>query len=251
MKNGVYVLIRKELKELFYSVKGLFFFLAVSLILSLFSLLLITNTELSLLDNAQALYMISGIVLALMMLISVVYGSDAIAGERERYTLETLLITPLTMKDIVTAKLGFGVFLYMLLFAIAAPYIIAVGSSGQNMTTGLLYLFAIGLMLSLLYSAVGIFVSQRIRSFKNSLLVNLAIVLLSASPILISPALRQSSIGKIADYLNPFADAINTLDAVIIDSEPFSMQTLRLAMIAGVTLIIVATTIAGAKKEAL
>jgi len=251
MKNKIIILLQKELKELFFSAKGIFFFLAVSIILSLFSLLLVTNTELSLLDNAQALYMISGIVLALMMLISAVYGSDSIAGERERHTLETLLVTPLTLRSIVISKLSFSIVLYSMLFMLGVPYFIAVGSSGQNMMTGLLYLFIIGLMLSLIYSSIAIFISLRMRSFKNAMLLNLAVVLLSASVILVSPAMRQSALGKIMDYLNPFADAINTLDSVIIDSEPFSMQALRLAMIAGFAIVTVLVTVTGAKKEIL
>jgi len=126
-----------------------------------------------------------------------------------------------------------------------------VGSSGQNMMTGLIYLFIIGLMLNLIYSSVAIFISLRIRSFKNSMLLNLAVVLLSASVILVSPAMRQSRLGKIMDYLNPFADAINTLDSVIIDREPFSIQALRLVIIAGFALLTVVITIASAKKEVL
>ena len=251
MKNKTVILVQKELKELLLSSKGILFFLLVAVILSLFSLLLVTNTELSLLDNAQALYMMGGIVLALMILISAVYGSDAIAGERERHTLETLLVTPLTLKNIVVSKLWFSIVLYCMLFLLSLPYFIAVGSSGQNMFIGLVYLFGIGLMLSLIYSSVSLFVSLHIRSFKNAMLLNLAVVIFSASVILVSPAMRQSGPGKIMDYLNPFADAINTLDSVIIDSEPFSMQALRLAMIAGFAIVTVLVAVAGAKKEIL
>jgi len=251
MKSKTAILVQKELKELFFSAKGMMFFLTVSVILSLFSLLLVTNTELSLLDNAQALYMMSGIVLALMMLICAVYGSDAVAGERERHTLETLLVTPLTLHGIVVAKLWFSAVLYLLLFLLAVPYFVAVGSSGQNMFIGLVYLFGVGLMLNLIYSAIAIFVSQRMRSFKASMLVNLAIIVLSASPIFISPVMRQSSLGRMMDYLNPFANAINTLDSVIIDSEPFTIQALRLAMIAGFAIFAIMIAIIGAKREGL
>ncbi len=249
MKNKTAILVQKEFKELLFSSRGILFFLLVAVILSLFSLLLVTNTELSLLDNAQALYMMGGIVLALMMLVAAVYGSDAIAGERERHTLETLLVTPLTLKNIVVSKLWFSVILYCMLFLLSLPYFIAVGSSGQNLITGLVYLFGIGLMLSLIYTSVALFVSLRIHSFKNAILLNLAIVIFSASVILVSPAMRQSGPGKIMDYLNPFADAINTLDSVIIDSEPLSVQVLRLAMIFGFTFMAVLLAVAGTKKE--
>lgn len=244
-------LIKKEFGELFFSVKGLFYFLAVSVILSLFSILLVTNTELSLLDNAQALYMISGIVLALMMLISSVYGSDAIAGERERRTLETLLVTPTGAKQIILSKLAFSSFLYFLLFFIGLPYFVAVGSSGQNVVIGLVYLFFIGWMLSIIYTSVAILISQYVNSMKNSLMIMLAIVLISSTPLLISPAMRKAGFGKIMDFINPFGDAINTLDSVIIDSEPFSVQAIRMGIILIYAIVSIVIVVKTTKKERL
>jgi ABC-type transport system involved in multi-copper enzyme maturation permease subunit len=242
-------LMKKEMMELFYSTRGLLFFLLISVVLSAFSLMLVTNTELSLLDNAQALYMMSGIVLVLTMLIAAVYGSDAIAGERERRTLSVLLVTPLNLQSIVRAKLCFVLLLYVAIYLVGLPYFIAVGSSGQNLLEGLIYLFFLGVMLSLIFSAVGIYVSLRATSYKAAQTIMLVIVLFSASPLLLSASLRQSTLGRVADYINPFADAVNTLDAVIIDSEPFSLQLLRLGILAVITLLAVVLPLYRAKKE--
>ena len=43
--------------------------------------------------------------------------------------------------------------------------------------------------------------------------------MLSASPLLLGPSLRQSAIGRIFDAVNPFSAALNGFDAVIIDSQ--------------------------------
>ncbi len=235
--------------ELFYSSKGMLFFLAMSVVLSAFSLMLVTNTELSLLDNAQALYMMSGIVLVLMMLISALYGSDAIAGEQERRTLSVLLVTPLNLQMIVRAKLCFVLLLYVLIYLVALPYFIAVGSSGQNLFEGLIYLFFLGMMLSMIFSALGIYVSLTTSSYKAAQTIMLVVVLFSASPLLLSASLRQSALGKTIDFINPFADAINTLDAVIIDSETFSQQMLRLSTIAVIAILTLILSLYRAKKE--
>jgi hypothetical protein len=73
--------------------------------------------------------------------------------------------------------------------------------------------------------------SARTGSVMTSILSGLIILLFSASPLLISPGLRNSAIGKALDMANPFSGALNTFDAVIIDSEPFHQQIPRLILV--------------------
>ena len=54
----------KESAQLLQSQRGLLWLFAFSGLLSAFSLLFVSNTELSLLDNAQVVYMMAGTVLA-------------------------------------------------------------------------------------------------------------------------------------------------------------------------------------------
>jgi hypothetical protein len=70
----------KESAQMLRSQRGLLWLLAFSGLLSAFSLLLVSNAELSLLDNAQVVYMMSGTVLAAGALLTVILGSDAYAG---------------------------------------------------------------------------------------------------------------------------------------------------------------------------
>ena len=77
---------RKEGRELLLSFRGLAWILAMTVALSVFDLLFVSNTELSLLDNAQVVYAMVGIVTALGALLAVVVGTDTVAGERERGT---------------------------------------------------------------------------------------------------------------------------------------------------------------------
>lgn len=72
---------------------------------------------------------------------------------------------------------------------------------------------------------------------KNSLIISFFIFLLAGSPIFLSAALMGTWFGRILDLINPFADAINTFDSVVIDSQGFSYQTGRVAIICGYTLL--------------
>lgn len=75
---------RKEAGELFFSMRGLAWLLALCGALSAFTLLLVGSTELSLLDNAQVVYDMAGLITALAALLALIVGIDATAGERER-----------------------------------------------------------------------------------------------------------------------------------------------------------------------
>jgi hypothetical protein len=73
--------------------------------------------------------------------------------------------------------------------------------------------------------------SARSGSVLTSLLTGLTVLLFTASPLLLGPGLRNSTIGKALDTVNPFSGALNTYDAVIIDSDPFLAQLPRLALV--------------------
>lgn len=238
--NAVKHLIVKELKENLLTSKGISFFLVATLVLSVFSILLISNTELSLLDNAQAVYMMSGIALGIIGLLSIVIGSDSFAGEVERRTLESLLLTPLTVPGIAYSKLISNLVVGLFLFVISVPYLWAVGSTGQNLVATLTYLFVTGFLLTAIFSGLSIILSMTLRSFKGALSIGLTIFILSTTPLFLSPSLRQHSIaGKTLDYINPFSCALNTLDSVVIDSQGISYQLVRLGIMITYVAVIV------------
>jgi len=100
-------------------------------------LLLVGNTELSLLDNAQVVYDMAGM--------SRLLGASCRRrrqrldrGERERGQPNALLLTPISRAGLVTGKMGGLVIAWVLMFLIAVPYLWAVGSTGQNLVAAIL-----------------------------------------------------------------------------------------------------------------
>jgi ABC-2 type transport system permease protein len=224
-------LIKKECFEEIFSSRGAALYLVGCGVLSAFSLLLVSNTELSLLDNAQAVYMMSAIIIVLALLIAVIRGSDGFAGERERETLETLLITPVSPAEIAIAKLMALIFSWLIIFLLSMPYLWAVGSTGQNLLPALQYLFIAGTLLVVIFGGFTLALSARMKTLKGALSIGLTAFLLSGSPILLGPSLRQSSIGRFIDLINPFADALNMLDSVVVDSLGVLFQIIPLSIL--------------------
>jgi ABC-type transport system involved in multi-copper enzyme maturation permease subunit len=104
--RGALTIAGKESGELLLSKRGLLWLLLVSIVLSAFALLLISNTELGLLDNAQVVYDMIGLVISVGALLTLVVGADAIGGEQERGSLIPLLLTPLPRSALMLGKLG-------------------------------------------------------------------------------------------------------------------------------------------------
>ena len=236
---------RKEGGELLKSGRGLAWLLALSAILSVLSLLLVSNTELSLLDNAQVVYMVMGTVTALGALLAVVLGADAIAGERERGSLVPLLLAPLSTGDIVFGKVGGQLAAWTLAYLLALPYVWAVGSSGQNLAQAIGYLALFGTPVVLGFGFFALGCSARFDTARGALATSLITLILLASPLLLGPGLRQSAIGRAFDAVNPFSAALNSFDSAVIDSQPLSMQLGRL----GVTLAWLALTLWFARRS--
>jgi ABC-type transport system involved in multi-copper enzyme maturation permease subunit len=229
--NAALVLARKEGGELLLGARGLAWLLAASGALSVFGLLLVSNSELSLLDNAQVVYDMAATITALGALLAVIVGSDAIAGERERGTLVPLLLTPLSRGGILAGKLGGQALTWAVIYVLALPYLWAVGSTGQNLAASMVALAVLGTPVVLGFGFFAMALSARLGMARSSLLSALICLMVSASPLLLGPGLRQSAIGKAFDTVNPFSAAVNAYDAIIIDSQTIGAQAASLIVV--------------------
>lgn len=228
--NPAWWIARKESGEILVNGRGLAWLFALTVIMSVLSLLLVSNTELSLLDNAQVVYMVMGTITALGALFAVVLGADAVAGERERGSLMPLLLTSVTPSEIVSGKMDGQAAGWTVMYLLGLPYLWAVGSSGQNLLQAIAYLALFGTLTVLGFGFFALVLSARFKSVRTALLTSLITWMLLASPLLLGPSLRQSTVGKGFDAANPFSASLNAFDSVVIDSRPFAMQTGRLAV---------------------
>lgn len=230
--NPTALIARKEAGELLLSLRGLGWLLAMAIALSAFGLLLVSDTELSLLDNAQVVYDMASMVTALGGLLALVVGIDCVAGERERGTLIPLLLTPVWRGSILGGKLGGIAVAWAVIYFLALPYLWAVGSTGQNLAKAMLTLALLGSPVVLSFGFFGMALGAWFGSMRSGLLTGLILLVVSASPLLLGASLRQSAIGRAFDAVNPVSAAVNAYDAVIIDSETFLAQWLHIVVAA-------------------
>jgi len=221
---------RKEAGELLLSLRGLAWLLALCGALSAFTLLLVGSTELSLLDNAQVVYDMAGLITALAALLALIVGIDASAGERERGSLVPLLLVPTPRRNILLGKLGGILIAWIVVYLLSIPYLWAVGSTGQNLAVGIVLVALLGTPVVLTFGFLGLALGSWLPSARAGMMSGMIALAVSASPLLIGPSLRQSAIGRIFDAINPFSGAVNAYDAVIIDSKSIIAQSPALVL---------------------
>src|SRR5512137_262314 len=95
----------KDLKAAVHTWKGLVWLLVTALIFSATSYLFLTNKELSLLDQTEMLWLLGKVIVGSALLVVVIDASSLITSEFENETIESLLLSPITLASLVLGKL--------------------------------------------------------------------------------------------------------------------------------------------------
>jgi len=214
----------KEVQESLYAVRGSLWAVLAALVLSLMSYLLLTDKELSLLDQSEMLNIISGLTIGLGMLVAGILAGDAVAGERERMTLESLLLAPVRLGSVVMGKIWSVLAAWLLIFAIAAPYILVVGAGSTVTGPALVYTFILGTLAVGGFAALIVGASALASSGRSVTLGALAVFIAMAAPTLLGTTLQKSWFGNVYNALSPFSQVRLSLDSVIVDKEGLMTQ---------------------------
>ena len=117
----------RELRDLWTGGRGLVLCFAFSLLLSVIAYLVATNTDLNFLEQRESVSLTLQVAIAVGALLALLVAGDAISGERERGTLETMLLTPAPRRQIATGKLLAALSLWLAAFVVTVPYVWRLG----------------------------------------------------------------------------------------------------------------------------
>lgn len=241
----------KELKSDLLTLKGCFWYILISILLSILSYLFLTNIELSVLDQRVMVFYMIEVVLALSILRAIVYGSDSFAGEIERGTMEILLLTPLKKTSIAFGKFIASIVNWLILFVISIPYIFLVGTGIQSIFSGIAYLFFLGTLLVIIFTSFSMILSVKLKSVKTALIISILVFFLLGITMIIPGLFKQSYLGHFVDIINPVSAAVSTFDSVVVDNEGFSVQLVRLAVILIYSILTILLSLRIVKKNEL
>ena len=102
---GWVVVLGQELRDLWLGGRALVLSFAFSLLLSVIAYLTATNKALNFLEQREAVNLTLQVAVGVGALLTLLAAADAASGERERGTIEGLLLTPVSRLEIVGGKL--------------------------------------------------------------------------------------------------------------------------------------------------
>ena len=207
----------KEIKAQVYTWKGTLWLVIASLLFSFTSYLLLTDKELSLLDQTVLLWLLGKVIIGVAFLIVAIDSSSIINSEFEKETAESLFLSPVDIKDFVFSKLLASLALWFAIFMVATPYIIVISLGTHLVLPFLWYVLFLGTVgisgVIMLFFGV----SFLYRSTKNTLTTSLIILLALSVPALFSPALKNNAFAQIFGRINPLENIFECLDNVLVD----------------------------------
>ena len=207
-----WIVFSRELQDLWIGGKALYLILIYAVLLGIYSYLFASNSELNLLPLKQMVLEIVKAAIAVGLFICLIIGADSFSGERERATLEGLLLTPTSRRQIALGKFLAAVSPWPVAVAIAVPYWIVLSKGDAALVPALLWGPVLGSLLAPAFAGVGMLVSVWCNSNKTSMLVSLALYLLLIFPAEFS-ALAQTgplssqtaSRSDVLQWVNPIA----------------------------------------------
>jgi ABC-2 type transport system permease protein len=216
-QTGWRVVGEQECRDLWLGGRGPVLLLAFSVLLSVITYLTATNQVLNFLEQREAVNLTLQVAIAVGVLMTLVISADAISGERERGTLESLLVTPVSRRGIVLGKLAAALSLWFASFVVTVPYVWVLGRGvavvGLAVALGLL----IGTLLAVALAALGLLLSTVSSSNRVSLAVSLFLLLALFAPTQLPTGAPQGWIGDVLVRLNPVAAALHYISAVLVN----------------------------------
>ena len=212
----------QELRDLWLGGRGLVLGFAFSLLMSVIAYLVATNRALNFLEHRETVNLTLQVAIAVGALLALLAAADTFSGERERGTLESLMLTPVSRLEITVGKLLAALSLWLVAYLIAIPYVWflgrGVGLVGDALGTGAL----VGTMLAVFVASLGVLMSVFAATNRVSLSVSLLVLLALFVPTQLPSSAQQGWAGDLLLRINPLTAGEHYVGKIVTDGHPWS-----------------------------
>jgi ABC-2 type transport system permease protein len=243
-QSGWLVVAEQECRDLWTSGRGLMLLFLFSVLLSAVTYLTSTNQALNFLEQRESVNLVLQFAVAVGVLATLVVSADGISGERERGTLETLLVTPIPRRSIIAGKLIAALSLWFATFLVSIPYVWVlargVGILGQALVLG----FCVGTLVSVGLGCIGLLISAACNSNKTSIAASIFLLLILFAPTQLPSGLPQGWFFEVLLRANPVASGLAYISSLLVEGHSwtqdlsFLITPLLAAIIAGGALVL-------------
>ena len=212
---------RQEARDLWLGGRGLVLTLAFSVLLSVIAYLVATNEALNYLEQRETVNLSLQVAMAVGALLALLAAANAVSGERERGTLESLLLTPASRPGIAIGKLVAALSLWIAAYLVTVPYVWFLGRDvgvvGQALGAGAL----VGTLLAVFLAALGLAISIIAGSNRMSLSVSLFALLALYAPSQLPSGAQKGWAGDLLLRVNPMTAGSHYVDRIVVGGHPW------------------------------
>jgi ABC-2 type transport system permease protein len=195
----------REMTDLWIGGKALVLIFIYTIFLGVVTYVIASNSELSLIPPKEMVYETIKNVMAVSLFIGLIIGADSLSGERDRGTLESLLLTPSSRRQIIVAKFLAAVTFWPAAFVIAIPTFYTLAQGDEIFSQGLFWGGVLGTVMVFAYVGLGMLVSFWSGSNKTSYFVSLGIYVLLLVPAQLPGRAQTGVMGQFLQWVNPLA----------------------------------------------
>ncbi len=223
-RAGWRVVLGQELRDLWLGSKGLVVLFGYTLLLSVVAYLAASDADLNLLDARESVGVVVRMAIGLGALTALVVSADAISGERERGTLESILVTPLRRRDLVLGKLLSATTMWVAAVIVAVPYVLSLANGPDVTTDALLTLLIAGSLVAAALTALGMAISSIAFSNRVSLAAAIGTLLVLAAPAQLPGITTKGVVGSILIRANPVSAGMKLANEVLVNQKSWGSQ---------------------------
>ena len=211
-------ILAKELYNLWVGGRLLPLLLLFTILMSVTAVLRELESQVSLIPPAEMVFLTVLSTISFGMLIGVVIGADTISGERERATLEPLLLTPTSGRQIVLGKFLAALSPWPVAFALSLPYVLVLARGHEILGAALLWTALLGTLLAVAFTGFAMLVSIWSRSNRTSLFVSLFAYLLFLIPTQFPGQAQKGALGYAFQQVDPMQASSEFLEKFIVNN---------------------------------
>ena len=216
-----WVMFTKELSQLWLSGKAPILLFLFFVLQGVLTYLMVSNTS-DPTPPKEMLYFTLENAIAFGLLIGLVVGADSISGERERATLEALLLTPATGRQMVAGKFLASISPWPAALAITIPMLVVLAQGDEALGTAVLWGTIMGTLMATSFTALGMVISAWSNSNKTSLSVSLVMYIIFFIPTQLPSGGQAGRYGRFLKRLNPMESNSHFLEKVLVNNRGFA-----------------------------
>ncbi|HXF73297.1 MAG TPA: ABC transporter permease, partial [Actinomycetota bacterium] len=193
-----------------------------SVLMGITTFLLATNSELSLIPPKEMVFLTLLASISFGIFVSMIIGADSVSGERERRTLEALLLTPASRRQIVVGKFLAALSPWPAALLISLPALVVVSQGNPVLGRALALGALMGTLLALAFTSFGVLVSIWSNSNRNSMFICLIVWLLLLLPTQLPGEAQKGSVGDLVQMINPMEATSEFLEKILVNNRTFA-----------------------------